>query len=53
MEIIKLSDAEQAKVKTTLAPLYDKWVADMKAKNLPGDEVLKYFREAIKRVPAA
>ena len=53
VEIIKLSTAEQTKVKTTLAPLYDKWVADMKAKNLPGDEVLKYFRAAIKRVPAA
>ena len=53
VEIIGLPEAEQAKVRTTLAPLYDKWVGDMKAKNLPGDEVLKYFREAIKRVPAA
>jgi len=53
VEIIKLPEAEQAKVKQTLEPLYGKWVADMKAKNLPGDEVLKNFREAIKRVPAA
>ena len=34
-------------------PKHAEWVADMKAKNLPGDEVLKNFREAIKRVPAA
>lgn len=53
VEVITLPEAEQAKVKETLAPLYQKWVADMKAKNLPGDEVLKYFEDAIKRVPAA
>jgi TRAP-type C4-dicarboxylate transport system substrate-binding protein len=53
VEIIKLPEAEQTKVKQILEPLYGKWVADMKAKNLPGDEVLKNFREAIKRVPAA
>jgi TRAP-type C4-dicarboxylate transport system substrate-binding protein len=53
VEIITLPEAEQAKVRQALDPLYAKWAADMKAKNLPGDEVLAYFREAIKRVPAA
>lgn len=53
VEIIKLPDAEQAKVRELLEPLYAKWVADMKAKNLPGAEVLKYFREAIKNVKPA
>lgn len=53
VEIITLAPAEQAKVREALNPLYGKWVADMKAKNLPGEEVLSYFREAIKRVPPA
>lgn len=53
VEIIRLPESEQARVRELLNPLYAKWVADMKAKNLPGDQVLEYFRAAIKRVPAA
>jgi TRAP-type C4-dicarboxylate transport system substrate-binding protein len=53
VEVITLAPAEQAKVRETLSPLYDKWVADMKAKGMPGKEVLDYFRAAIKRVPPA
>lgn len=53
VEIIKLPEAEQAKVREALNPLYAKWVGDMKAKGLPGDAVLAHFRDAIKRVPAA
>jgi TRAP-type C4-dicarboxylate transport system substrate-binding protein len=53
VEIIKLPESEQAKVRQMLEPLYGKWVADMKGKGLPGAQVLEHFRAAIKRVPVA
>jgi hypothetical protein len=46
-EIIDLSPAELAKWKATGKPAWDKWVKDMKAKGLPGQEVLD---EAVKLV---
>lgn len=41
---ITLSAAEDAKWKKALEPMFTKYVSDMKAKGLPGDEVLKWAR---------
>ena len=40
VEFYNWPDAEEKKFYATLAPLRDKWLADMKAKGLPGKEVL-------------
>lgn len=47
-KVIKLSAEEQAKWAAKAQPLYDKYVAKMKEKNLPGDEVLKFTREFLR-----
>ena len=39
-EIYPLSSTEMEKWVKTVQPVYDQWVADMKAKNLPGEETL-------------
>jgi len=46
MEVIELSADETAKWKALLAPLHDKYLEDMKAKGLPGKEVLDWVLEA-------
>jgi TRAP-type C4-dicarboxylate transport system substrate-binding protein len=46
--IIKLSKAEEARWKTAVKPILDEYVETMKAKNLPGDEVLKFCLDYLK-----
>ncbi|HEY3277854.1 MAG TPA: TRAP transporter substrate-binding protein [Syntrophorhabdaceae bacterium] len=48
-KIIKLSDEEQARWAAKAQPLYDEYLKNMKAKGLPGDEVLKFARDFIKK----
>ena len=43
--IYPLPAAELAKWEKKLAPVYDRWKTDMKAKGLPGDEVLGKIRQ--------
>jgi TRAP-type C4-dicarboxylate transport system substrate-binding protein len=43
--IYPLAAAELAKWKEKAEPSYDKWVADMKAKGLPGEELLGAVRQ--------
>lgn len=47
--ITTLSDAERARWADKVKSLETTWVADMKAKNLPGDVVLSDLRELIKK----
>lgn len=47
--IVTLSDAERARWADKVKPLENTWLADMKAKNLPGDVVLSDLRELIKK----
>jgi len=44
-DIYPLSPAELQKWENRLAPIYDDWVADMKSKGLPGDELLNAVRQ--------
>jgi len=46
--IIKLSKAEEARWKTAVKPILDEYVETMKAKNLPGDEALKFCLDYLK-----
>ncbi len=43
--VYPLAAAELAKWKEKAEPLYDQWVADMKAKGLPGEELLGAIRQ--------
>jgi len=47
-KIIKLSKEEDARWAAKAQPLFEEYVKNMKAKGLPGDEVLKFAREYIK-----
>ena len=47
-KIITLDKAEQAKWVAKAEPLFDDYVKRMKAKNLPGDEALKFVRDYLK-----
>ncbi|HEY3276959.1 MAG TPA: hypothetical protein VGJ94_10090 [Syntrophorhabdaceae bacterium] len=47
-KIITLSAEENAKWASKLGPLFEDYVKNMKAKGLPGDDVLKFAREYIK-----
>jgi TRAP-type C4-dicarboxylate transport system substrate-binding protein len=47
-KVIKLSPEEQAKWAAKAQPLFDKYVAKTKAKNLPGDQVLKFAKDYLK-----
>lgn len=47
IEIAELTSAERAKVDQKLEPAYGNWLASMKQKELPGEEVLAYFRKAV------
>jgi TRAP-type C4-dicarboxylate transport system substrate-binding protein len=47
-EIIELSPAEVAKWKRITSPVWDRWLADMKAKGLPGKAVLDEAERLLK-----
>jgi TRAP-type C4-dicarboxylate transport system substrate-binding protein len=49
VKTVKLSAEEDAKWAAKAHPLFDEYVKNMKTKNLPGDEVLKFVREFIKK----
>jgi TRAP-type transport system periplasmic protein len=49
-KFIPLSEIEDAKGKKALAPLFEKYVKDKKAKGLPADEVLKFAQERLKQL---
>jgi len=49
VKVIKLSDEEQARWAAKAQPLFDEYVKNMKAKGLPGDEVLKFARDYLKK----
>ncbi len=49
IKVIKLSKEEDARWAAKAQPLFEEYVKNMKAKNLPGDEVLKFAREFIKK----
>ena len=49
IKVIKLSKEEDARWAAKAQPLFDEYVKNMKAKNLPGDEVLKFARDFIKK----
>jgi len=38
--IIKLDEAETARWKAAAQPVYDRWIADMKAKGIDGEELI-------------
>jgi TRAP-type C4-dicarboxylate transport system substrate-binding protein len=50
-KVIKLSAEEEARWAAKAQPLFDDYVKNMKAKNLPGDEVLKFARDFLKKNP--
>jgi TRAP-type transport system periplasmic protein len=50
-KVITLSAQEQARWKAKAEPLYAKYVSKMKEKNLPGDEVLKFALDYLKKHP--
>ena len=49
VKTIKLSPEENARWAAKAQPLFEEYVKNMKAKNLPGDEVLKFVREFLKK----
>lgn len=49
-KIIALSADENRKWERAVKPLYDEYVKSMKEKNLPGDEVLKFYLERLYRI---
>jgi len=46
-KIITPTDAEKAKFDAALAPARDEWLAEMKSKGLPGQEVLDFVTKAM------
>lgn len=44
---IQLSQVETDRWMQASASLYDEWVADMKRRNLPGDQMLKDARDLV------
>ena len=48
-EIIQPSDEAKAKFDALLKPIQDEWVAEMKEKGLPGEEVLDFVTGAMKK----
>ncbi|MBF0526262.1 MAG: TRAP transporter substrate-binding protein [Deltaproteobacteria bacterium] len=52
-KIIKLTPAEDARWAARVAPVLDEYVANMKAKGLPGAEALKFCRDFLKAEPVA
>jgi TRAP-type C4-dicarboxylate transport system substrate-binding protein len=51
VKVLKASKADEAKVAEKMKPIFPGFVKDMKAKGLPGDEVLKFILEYIKTHP--
>jgi TRAP-type C4-dicarboxylate transport system substrate-binding protein len=49
-QIITLSKEEDAKWAKLVQPILSEYVANMKAKNLPGDEALKFCQEELKKL---
>ena len=49
-QIIALSKEEDEKWAKLVRPILDEYVANMKAKNLPGDEALKFCLEELKKL---
>ena len=49
-QIIALSREEDEKWAKQVRPILDEYVANMKAKNLPGDEVLKFYLGEVKKL---
>ena len=50
-KFISLSPEEDAKWAAAVKPVLDEYVKDMKAKNLPGEEALKFCQEWLKQNP--
>jgi TRAP-type C4-dicarboxylate transport system substrate-binding protein len=48
-QITKLSPQESARWEKLAAPVFDEYLKNMKAKGLPGDEVLKFARDYLKQ----
>ncbi|MFH0976528.1 MAG: TRAP transporter substrate-binding protein [Spirochaetota bacterium] len=48
-KVIKLSAKEQARWAAKAQPLNEKYISKMKAKNLPGEEVLKFCQDYLKK----
>jgi len=48
-EIIELPEAEVARWKKTVRPVWDRWLANMKAKGLPGQAVLDEAERLLKK----
>lgn len=51
VKFVKVSKEEEAKVAAKMKPILEKYVASMKAKNLPGAEALKFCQDYIKANP--
>jgi TRAP-type C4-dicarboxylate transport system substrate-binding protein len=49
-QIVPLTKEEDEKWAKLVRPILDEYVANMKAKNLPGDEALKYCMEELKKL---
>jgi TRAP-type C4-dicarboxylate transport system substrate-binding protein len=49
-QIIPLSKEEDEKWAKLVRPILDEYVANMKAKNLPGDEAVKFCQEELKKL---
>jgi TRAP-type transport system periplasmic protein len=49
IKTLKLSKEEEARWAAKVQPMFDDYVKNMKAKGLPGDEVLKFCRDFIKK----
>jgi TRAP-type C4-dicarboxylate transport system substrate-binding protein len=47
----KATPEDEAKMRERMKPVLDKYVSDMRAKGLPGDEVLKFCLDFVKTAP--
>ena len=47
----KASPEDETKMREQMKPVFDKYVSDMKAKGLPGDEALKFSLDFVKTAP--
>lgn len=51
VKVLKASKADEAKVGEKMKPIFPKYIQDMKAKGLPGDEVVKFCLDYIRTNP--
>ena len=49
IKTLKLTKEEEARWAAKVQPMFDDYVKNMKSKGLPGDEVLKFCRDFIKK----